>query len=75
MIRVTLPFMAKDAAYYFWHPMLTQGTFFAAAAAAAADILNISNSGQATTTNGVDAININYAANQSSNGNESFGYF
>jgi len=29
----------KNSAYYLWHPMLTQGTFFAAAAAAAADIL------------------------------------
>lgn len=34
MIRVALPFMSVTAAYYFWHPMLTQGTFFAAAAAA-----------------------------------------
>ena len=29
----------ETPAFYLWHPMLTQGTFFAAAAAAAADIL------------------------------------
>ena len=39
MIRAALPHLRKTAAFYFWHPMLTQGTFFAAAAAAAADIL------------------------------------
>jgi DNA modification methylase len=37
-IRVAIPHLAPDAAFYLWHPMLTQGTFFAAAAAAA-DIL------------------------------------
>jgi ParB-like chromosome segregation protein Spo0J len=31
--------IAPHAAYYFWHPMLTQGTYVAAAAAAAAGIL------------------------------------
>lgn len=39
MIRSALPSLNDNAAYYLWHPMLTQGTFFAAAAAAAADIL------------------------------------
>lgn len=39
MIRAAVPHLSETAAYYFWHPMLTQGTFFAAAAAAAADIL------------------------------------
>lgn len=38
-IRAALPHLDKHAAFYLWHPMLTQGTFFAAAAAAAADIL------------------------------------
>ncbi len=33
-IRAALPHLRSDAAFYFWHPMLTQGTFFAAAAAA-----------------------------------------
>ena len=37
-IRAALPSLEKNAAFYLWHPMLTQGTFFAAAAAAA-DIL------------------------------------
>jgi len=37
VIRSALPSLNDDAAYYLWHPMLTQGTFFAAAAAA--DIL------------------------------------
>lgn len=36
-IRSALPFLVDNCAYYLWHPMLTQGTFFAAAAAA--DIL------------------------------------
>lgn len=36
-IRVALPYLADNAAWYMWHPMLTQGAFFAAAAAA--DIL------------------------------------
>jgi DNA modification methylase len=36
-LRAALPSMEKNGAYYLWHPMLTQGTFFAAAAAA--DIL------------------------------------
>ena len=35
MIRAALPHLNDNAAYYLWHPMLTQGTFFAAAAAAA----------------------------------------
>lgn len=38
-IRAAVPHLIDRAAFYFWHPMLTQGTFFAAAAAAAADIL------------------------------------
>lgn len=37
MIRTAVPHMVANPAFYFWHPMLTQGTFFAAAAAA--DIL------------------------------------
>jgi DNA modification methylase len=36
-IRAAIPHLTPNAAFYFWHPMLTQGTFFAAAAAA--DIL------------------------------------
>jgi DNA modification methylase len=36
-IRVVLPYLIECPAFYLWHPMLTQGTFFAAAAAA--DIL------------------------------------
>jgi DNA modification methylase len=36
MIKAALPSLNDNAAYYLWHPMLTQGTFFAAAAAAAA---------------------------------------
>jgi len=36
-IRAGLPSLNENAAYYLWHPMITQGTFFAAAAAA--DIL------------------------------------
>jgi len=31
--------LKPDAAWYLWHPMLTQGTFFAAAAAAAAAVV------------------------------------
>jgi len=31
-IRAAVPHLAKTAAFYLWHPMLTQGTFFAAAA-------------------------------------------
>lgn len=38
-IRAALPHLTANPAFYLWHPMLTQGTFFAAAAAAAADIL------------------------------------
>lgn len=38
MIRTAVPHLDERCAFYFWHPMLTQGTFFAAAAAAA-DIL------------------------------------
>ena len=37
IIRAALPNLDPHAAFYLWHPMLTQGTFFAAAAAA--DIL------------------------------------
>lgn len=37
-IRTAVPHLNRDCAFYLWHPMLTQGTFFAAAAAAA-DIL------------------------------------
>ena len=33
MIRAALPSLRDNAAYYLWHPMLTQGAFFAAAAA------------------------------------------
>jgi DNA modification methylase len=36
-IRVAVPHLVDHAAFYLWHPMLTQGTFFAAVAAA--DIL------------------------------------
>lgn len=32
-IRAALPSLRADCAFYLWHPMLTQGTFFAAAAA------------------------------------------
>ena len=32
-IRAAVPHLEENAAYYLWHPMLTQGTFFAAAAA------------------------------------------
>jgi len=39
MILAALPHLQERTAFYFWHPMLMQGTFFAAAAAAAADIL------------------------------------
>lgn len=31
-IRATVPSLSKTCAFYLWHPMLTQGTFFAAAA-------------------------------------------
>ena len=34
-IRAAVPHLVDNAAFYLWHPMLTQGTFFAAAAAAA----------------------------------------
>jgi DNA modification methylase len=37
-IKAVLPHLIDKCAFYLWHPMLTQGTFFAAAAAAA-DIL------------------------------------
>ncbi len=37
-IKAIIPNMIENPAFYLWHPMLTQGTFFAAAAAAA-DIL------------------------------------
>jgi len=33
MIKAAIPHMVANPAFYFWHPMLTQGTFFAAAAA------------------------------------------
>jgi len=36
-IKAYVPHLTDTPAFYFWHPMLTQGTFFAAAAAA--DIL------------------------------------
>jgi len=36
-IKSALPHLIENPAFYLWHPMLTQGTFFAAAAAA--DIL------------------------------------
>lgn len=39
IIRCSLPHLTANPAFYLWHPMLTQGVFFAAAAAAAADIL------------------------------------
>lgn len=39
MIQVALPHLSETPAFYLWHPMLTQGVFFAAAAAAAANIL------------------------------------
>lgn len=38
MICAAVPHLIRNPAFYLWHPMLTQGTFFAAAAAAA-DIL------------------------------------
>jgi len=38
VIRTAVPVLCPNPAFYLWHPMLTQGTFFAAAAAAA-DIL------------------------------------
>lgn len=37
-IRAAVPHLSDAPAFYLWHPMLTQGTFFAAAAAAA-DVL------------------------------------
>ena len=37
VIKNAVPYLENHAAWYLWHPMLTQGTFFAAAAAA--DIL------------------------------------
>jgi len=37
-ITAVLPHLTDNCAFYLWHPMLTQGTFFAASAAAA-DIL------------------------------------
>lgn len=37
-LSASLPHLEKGCAFYLWHPMLTQGAFFAAAAAAA-DIL------------------------------------
>ena len=36
-IKAAVPWLVDNCAFYLWHPMLTQGTFFAAAAAA--DIL------------------------------------
>lgn len=36
MLTASMDCMDDHAAYYFWHPMLTQGTYVAAAAAAAA---------------------------------------
>ena len=40
MLRAALPHMEKRAAFYFWHPMLTQGTYVAAAAAAAGILIH-----------------------------------
>ena len=37
--RASIPHLKEDAAWYLWHPMLTQGYFAAAAAAAAADLI------------------------------------
>lgn len=34
MLQAAMPCMSDTAAFYFWHPMLTQGTYVAAAAAA-----------------------------------------
>lgn len=39
-IKVAVPYLKDNAAFYLWHPMLTQGTFFAAAAAAADILIN-----------------------------------
>jgi DNA modification methylase len=39
MLTASMDCMDDHAAYYFWHPMLAQGTYVAAAAAAAAGIL------------------------------------
>jgi DNA modification methylase len=39
-IRSALPFLVDNCPFYLWHPMLTQGTFFAAAAAAADILIN-----------------------------------
>ena len=39
-IRAAVPHLEPSAAFYLWHPMLTQGTFFAAAAAAAAVLIH-----------------------------------
>lgn len=40
-IRTAVPHLSDRTAFYLWHPMLTQGTFFAAAAAAAAADIRI----------------------------------
>jgi DNA modification methylase len=40
MLSAALPHMDKRAAFYFWHPMLTQGTYVAAAAAAAGILIH-----------------------------------
>ena len=40
MLQAALPNMADHAAFYFWHPMLTQGTYVAAAAAAAGILIH-----------------------------------
>lgn len=39
-IRTAVPHLIDNPAFYLWHPMLTQGTFFAAAAAAAAILIH-----------------------------------
>lgn len=40
MLNAAIPHMDEHAAYYFWHPMLTQGTYVAAAAAAAGILIH-----------------------------------
>jgi DNA modification methylase len=39
VFRAWIPHLTDNAAWYLWHPMLTQGYFAAAAAAAAADLI------------------------------------
>ena len=40
MLQAAMPCMSDTAAFYFWHPMLTQGTYVAAAAAAAGILIH-----------------------------------